>query len=140
MPGASQLRDHRVVSPHRSPSILVVGTREVGLALVVPPHGPSPLLAELAGAGPLMSVRARFESPEPALFVIGDAATTSIHGQPVPRSHRGLPLLRRCWFAWGLRPWAQAPHPSSTITSDMAADDTVGCDSAIPMGLHPRVG
>jgi sulfide:quinone oxidoreductase len=48
------------------------------LALVVPPHVRSPMLRELPGAGPLVSVSPRFESVVPNLFVIGDAAKTML--------------------------------------------------------------
>lgn len=51
------------------------------LALVVPPHVRSPLLAELPGSGPLVDVSSEFESVEPGLFVVGDAAAT-----PLPRA------------------------------------------------------
>jgi len=51
------------------------------LALVVPPHVRSPLLADLPGEGPLVPVSPAFESPEPNLFVVGDAAMT-----PLPRA------------------------------------------------------
>ncbi|CAN5742986.1 hypothetical protein BH24ACT22_BH24ACT22_02380 [soil metagenome] len=45
---------------------------------VVPPHVRSPLLAGLPGDGPLVQVSSRFESAEPGLFVVGDAAMTSL--------------------------------------------------------------
>jgi sulfide:quinone oxidoreductase len=48
------------------------------LALVVPPHVRSPLLAGLGGEGPLVPVSRRFESPEPGLFVVGDAAAVAL--------------------------------------------------------------
>ncbi|MCA9944482.1 MAG: NAD(P)/FAD-dependent oxidoreductase [Anaerolineales bacterium] len=51
------------------------------LALVVPPHVRSPLLRHLPGDGPLVNVSPQFESDEPNLFVIGDAAKT-----PFPRA------------------------------------------------------
>ena len=51
------------------------------LALVVPPHGRSPLLAGLPGQGPLVQVSPDFESAEPGLFVVGDAAMV-----PLPRA------------------------------------------------------
>lgn len=51
------------------------------LALVVPPHLRSPLLAGLPGEGPLVEVDRRFESAEAGLFVVGDAAAT-----PLPRA------------------------------------------------------
>lgn len=51
------------------------------LALVVPPHGRSPLLAGLPGPGPLVQVSSHFESAEPNLFVVGDAAMV-----PLPRA------------------------------------------------------
>jgi sulfide:quinone oxidoreductase len=54
---------------------------EYQLALVVPPHTRSPLLAGLAGEGPLVSVSPRFESSEEGLFVVGDAAMV-----PLPRA------------------------------------------------------
>jgi sulfide:quinone oxidoreductase len=54
---------------------------EYGLALVVPPHARSALLAGLAGEGPLVPVSPRFESSEPGLFVVGDAAMV-----PLPRA------------------------------------------------------
>ena len=54
---------------------------EYELALVVPPHARSPLLTGLAGEGPLVPVSSRFESPEPGLFIVGDAAMV-----PVPRA------------------------------------------------------
>jgi sulfide:quinone oxidoreductase len=54
---------------------------EFELALVVPPHARSRLLAGLAGEGPLVPVSPRFESSEPGLFVVGDAAMV-----PVPRA------------------------------------------------------
>ena len=56
------------------------GGVEVGydLAFVVPPHGRSPLLARLPGEGPLAPVSPRFESAWPNLFVVGDAAMTSL--------------------------------------------------------------
>ncbi len=51
------------------------------LALVIPPHARSPLLAGLPGQEPLVEVSAEFESAEPGLFVVGDAAET-----PLPRA------------------------------------------------------
>lgn len=51
------------------------------LALVIPPHVRSPLLAGLPGGGPLVEVSPRFESAESGLFVVGDAAAT-----PLPRA------------------------------------------------------
>jgi sulfide:quinone oxidoreductase len=51
------------------------------LALVVPPHVRSPLLRHLPGDEPLVSVSPQFESDEPNLFVVGDAAKT-----PFPRA------------------------------------------------------
>lgn len=51
------------------------------LALVIPPHARSPLLAGLPGDGPLVEVSPRFESAEGGLFVVGDAAAT-----PLPRA------------------------------------------------------
>ena len=56
---------------------------EVGyeVALVIPPHVRSPLLAGLGSEGPLVPVSQRFESPEPGLFVVGDAAAV-----PLPRA------------------------------------------------------
>lgn len=51
------------------------------LALVVPPHVRSPILHHLPGDRPLVNVSAQFESDEPNLFVIGDAAKT-----PFPRA------------------------------------------------------
>jgi sulfide:quinone oxidoreductase len=54
---------------------------EYELALVVPPHVRSPLLAGLGGDGPLVPVSPRFESPEPGLFVVGDATMV-----PLPRA------------------------------------------------------
>ena len=51
------------------------------LALVVPPHKRSPLLARLPGQGPLVQVSPSLESAEPGLFVVGDAAMV-----PLPRA------------------------------------------------------
>lgn len=51
------------------------------LAFVVPPHVRSPLLSRLPGDGPLVPVSERYESTEPGLFVVGDAAMT-----PLPRA------------------------------------------------------
>jgi sulfide:quinone oxidoreductase len=51
------------------------------LALVIPPHVRSPLLAGLPGQGPLVEVSYEFESAESGLFVVGDAAAT-----PLPRA------------------------------------------------------
>lgn len=47
------------------------------LALVVPPHVHSTLLAHLPEDGPLVEVSPRFESAEEGLFVVGDAAAGS---------------------------------------------------------------
>lgn len=54
---------------------------EYDLAFVVPPHVRSPLLRNLPGEGPLVEVSARFESAQPGLFVVGDAAMV-----PLPRA------------------------------------------------------
>ncbi len=54
---------------------------DIDLALVVPPHTRSPLLAGLPGSGPLVEVSPEFESAEPGLFVVGDASAT-----PLPRA------------------------------------------------------
>jgi sulfide:quinone oxidoreductase len=54
---------------------------EYELVLAVPPHVRSPLLAGLDGEGPLVPVSPRFESPDPGLFVVGDAAMV-----PLPRA------------------------------------------------------
>lgn len=51
-------------------------SQKFDLALVVPPHVRSPMLRHLPGDGPLVTVSAEFESDEPNLFVIGDAAQT----------------------------------------------------------------
>jgi len=51
------------------------------LALVVPPHVRSPLLAGLPGDGPLVPVSPTFESANTGLFVVGDAAMV-----PLPRA------------------------------------------------------
>lgn len=51
------------------------------LVLLVPPHRASPLLAELAGEGPLVPVDAQFETRWAGLFVAGDAAAS-----PYPRA------------------------------------------------------
>jgi sulfide:quinone oxidoreductase len=51
------------------------------LALVVPPHARSPMLAGLPGDGPLVPVSPSFESEQPNLFVVGDAAMA-----PLPRA------------------------------------------------------
>lgn len=51
------------------------------LALVIPHHVRNPILCHLPGDGPLVNVSAQFESDEPNLFVIGDAAKT-----PFPRA------------------------------------------------------
>ncbi len=51
------------------------------VAFIVPPHKRSPLLAGLPDGGPLVRVSSRFESAEPGLFVIGDAAMA-----PLPRA------------------------------------------------------
>ena len=48
------------------------------LALVVPPHRRSPLLAGLPGEGPLVEVSSRFETAEEGLYVVGDAAGTGL--------------------------------------------------------------
>jgi sulfide:quinone oxidoreductase len=57
------------------------GSLRFDLALVVPPHARSALLAGLPGDGPLVPVSPGFESLEPGLFVVGDAAMA-----PLPRA------------------------------------------------------
>lgn len=52
-------------------------TLDCDLALVVPPHVRPPLLAGLPG-GPTVEVSPHFESAEPGLFVVGDAAMSSL--------------------------------------------------------------
>jgi sulfide:quinone oxidoreductase len=54
---------------------------EADLLLVVPPHGPSPLLAELAAGKPVVEVGPGFTTSVPGLHVVGDAAAT-----PYPRA------------------------------------------------------
>lgn len=57
-------------------------TVSYNLALVVPPHARSSLLTELPpNQGPLVEVSSDFESAEPGLFVVGDAAQA-----PLPRA------------------------------------------------------
>ncbi len=51
------------------------------LVLLVPAHRPSPLLAPLAGEGPLVPVNHQFETHWAGLFVAGDAAAS-----PYPRA------------------------------------------------------
>ncbi len=51
------------------------------LALIVPPHIRSPLLRHLPGEGVFVPVGAGYETDEPGLFVVGDAAKT-----PYPRA------------------------------------------------------
>lgn len=60
-----------------------LGGREIhfDVAFVVPPHTRSPLLTALPGEGPLVPVSPSFESSEPGLFVVGDAAMA-----PLPRA------------------------------------------------------
>lgn len=53
-------------------------TVEFDIALVIPPHSRSPLLAGLPGGEPLVGVTPDFESAEPGLFVVGDAAATQL--------------------------------------------------------------
>lgn len=48
------------------------------LALVIPPHVKAKILSDLPGQGPLVQVSPQFESPEPGLFVVGDAAMTQL--------------------------------------------------------------
>ncbi|MCB0078781.1 MAG: NAD(P)-binding protein [Anaerolineales bacterium] len=50
-------------------------------AMIVPPHGRAPLLRDLPGEGPLVTVGTGYESELPHLFVVGDAAKT-----PLPRA------------------------------------------------------
>lgn len=57
------------------------GSISYDLAVVIPPHTRSPLLAGLPGQGPLVEVSSGFESAESGLFVVGDAAQT-----PLPRA------------------------------------------------------
>jgi sulfide:quinone oxidoreductase len=73
-PDLASLGDHEVRSTEGA-------TISYDLALVVPPHARSPLLAGLPGQGPLVEVSSGFESAEPGLFVVGDAA-----GTPLPRA------------------------------------------------------
>ncbi|QYJ14882.1 hypothetical protein Rxycam_00693 [Rubrobacter xylanophilus DSM 9941] len=48
------------------------------LALVVPPHRRSSILAELPGEGPLVEVSSRFGTAEEGLYVVGDVAATGL--------------------------------------------------------------
>lgn len=81
------------------------------LALVVPPHRPSPLLAELAGPGPLVPVGAGFESAEPGLFVIGDAAATPYPRAAGAATASGAAAAETVLVRLGLAPVSALPSP-----------------------------
>jgi sulfide:quinone oxidoreductase len=81
------------------------------LALVVPPHRPSPLLKELAGDGPLIPVGAGFESAEPGLFVIGDAAATPYPRAAGAATASGAAAAEAVLVRLGLAPVSALPQP-----------------------------
>ena len=75
-PDLARLEEGRLHPPDGAAAV------DFDVAFVVPPHERSPLLAALPdGGGPLVRVSSRFESAEPGLFVVGDAAMV-----PLPRA------------------------------------------------------
>src|SRR5215210_390557 len=63
------------------------GSISYDLALVIPPHTRSPLLAGLPGQGPRVEVASGFESAESGLFVVEEATTTQLaRGASVARA------------------------------------------------------
>ena len=73
-PDHEALESGRLVGEDREPLA-------AALVLLVPPHRVSPLLAPLAGEGPLVPVDHQFETGWAGLFVAGDAAAS-----PYPRA------------------------------------------------------
>ena len=79
------------------------------LALVIPPHARSPLLAGLPGQGPLVEVSSKFESAQSGLFVVGDAAETPLPRAADAAAAGGRTAADAVLERLGLSP-AQEPH------------------------------
>jgi sulfide:quinone oxidoreductase len=79
------------------------------LALMIPPHTRSPLLAGLPGQGPLVEVSSEFESTQSGLFVVGDAAETALPRAADAAATGGRTAADAVLARLGL-PQAQEPH------------------------------
>ncbi len=116
----------------------VGGAIDADLLLVVPTHGPSPLLVELAGDGPMVPVGPDFASAVPGLHVVGDAAATPFPRAAKPAAVSGAVAAIAVLARLGLGD----PPPPAVPTAECYVGHTADAYSRIrlsyPGGPPPR--
>ncbi len=114
------------------------------LALVVPRHVASPLLADLAGGGSLVPVGQSFASAEPGLFVVGDAAATPFPRAADPAIRSGVLAAEAVLASLGMESATQAAPPGAEcfVGHGGGAYSRIRLDypDGPPPDGHPRVG